>query len=133
MYNFFPGLIVGAIILQVAIIAPSMFRTLDMDNFGKAIRAIWPKFFAMIAVLGALSFIVVYLNGELSIYHSVVPILSVILASVCYVIIPATNRATDDGDHKTFKILHRISVSFCLLYTSPSPRDRSLSRMPSSA
>ena len=24
-------------------------------------------------------------------------------------------------------------VSFCLLYTSPSPRDRSLSRMPSSA
>ena len=25
------------------------------------------------------------------------------------------------------------SISFCLLYTSPSPRDRSLSRMPSSA
>jgi len=115
MYNFFPGLIVGAIILQVAIIAPSMFRTLDIDNFGKAIRAIWPKFFAMIAVLGALSFIVVYLNGELSIYHSVVAILSVILASVCYVIIPATNRATDDGDHKTFKILHRISVSFTII------------------
>ena len=115
MYNFFPGLIVGAIILQVAIIAPSMFRTLDMDNFGKAIRAIWPKFFAMIAVLGVLSFAVVYLNGELSIYHSVVAILSVILASVCYVIIPATNRATDDGDHKTFKILHRISVSFTII------------------
>ena len=26
-----------------------------------------------------------------------------------------------------------ISVQGCLLYTSPSPRDRSLSRMPSSA
>ena len=26
-----------------------------------------------------------------------------------------------------------IASSFCLLYTSPSPRDRSLSRMPSSA
>lgn len=115
MYNFFPGLIVGAIILQVAIIAPSMFRTLDMDNFGKAIRAIWPKFFAMIAVLGALSFAVVYLNGELSIYHSVIAILSVILASICYAIIPATNRATDNGDHKTFKILHRISVSFTII------------------
>jgi len=115
MYNFFPGLIVGAIILQVAIIAPSMFRTLDMDNFGKAIRAIWPKFFAMIAVLGALSFIVVYLNGELSIYHSVIAMSSVILASICYAIIPATNRATDNGDHKTFKILHRISVSFTII------------------
>ena len=26
-----------------------------------------------------------------------------------------------------------IGLLFCLLYTSPSPRDRSLSRMPSSA
>ena len=115
MYNFFPGLIVGAIILQVAIVAPSMFRTLDMENFGKAIRAIWPKFFAMVAVLGVLSFAVVYINGELSIYHSVIAILSVILASICYAIIPATNRATDNGDHKTFKILHRISVSFTII------------------
>ena len=115
MYNFFPGLIVGAIILQVAIIAPSMFRTLDIDNFGKAIRAIWPKFFAMIAVLGVLSFAVVYLNGELSTYHSVIAMSSVILASICYAIIPATNRATDNGDHKTFKILHRISVSFTII------------------
>ena len=31
-----------------------------------------------------------------------------------------------------FKALNRLSLS-CLLYTSPSPRDRSLSRMPSSA
>ena len=115
MYNFFPGLIVGAIILQVAIVAPSMFRTLDIDNFGKAIRAIWPKFFAMIAVLGVLSFAVVYLNGELSTYHSVIAMSSVILASICYAIIPATNRATDNGDHKTFKILHRISVSFTII------------------
>ena len=28
---------------------------------------------------------------------------------------------------------HLISPKLCLLYTSPSPRDRSLSRMPSSA
>ena len=115
MYNFFPGLIVGAIILQVAIIAPSMFRTLDIDNFGKAIRVMWPKFFAMIAVLGVLSFAVVYLNGELSIYHSVIAMSSVILASICYAIIPATNRATDNGDHKTFKTLHRVSVSFTII------------------
>ena len=115
MYNFFPGLIVGAIILQVAIVAPSMFRTLDIDNFGKAIRAIWPKFFAMIAVLGVLSFAVVYLNGELSTYHSVIAMSSVILASICYAIIPATNRATDNGDHKTFKTLHRVSVSFTII------------------
>ena len=115
MHNFFPGLIVGAIILQVAIIAPSMFRTLDLDNFGKAIRAIWPKFFAMIAILGILSLAVVYLHDDLSIYHTVVAVVSVALATICYVIIPATNRATDSGDKKTFKFLHRISVSFTII------------------
>ena len=28
---------------------------------------------------------------------------------------------------------HRVTVNFCLLYTSPSPRDKRQSRMPSSA
>ena len=115
MHNFFPGLIVGAIILQVAIIAPSMFRTLDLDNFGKAIRAIWPKFFAMIAILGLLSLITVYLGDGLSIYHTLIAVVSVSLATICYAIIPATNRATDSDDKKTFKLLHRISVSFTVI------------------
>ena len=115
MYNFFPGLIVGAIILQVAIVAPSMFRTLNLDDFGKAIRVIWPKFFAMIAFFGVLSLITIYLEGDLSVYHLAIAITSVILASICYAIIPATNRATDTGDHKTFKILHRISVFFTVI------------------
>ena len=52
---------------------------------------------------------------------------------------------TKSGVKKRFKITatgkvkhgvagkrHRL-ISHCLLYTSPSPRDRSLSRMPSSA
>ena len=33
----------------------------------------------------------------------------------------------------TFKVLHLIGLLTCLLYTSPSPRDLSTSRMPSSA
>tara|TARA_B100000579_G_scaffold139775_1_gene113611 strand:- start:139 stop:522 length:384 start_codon:yes stop_codon:yes gene_type:complete len=115
MYNFFPGLIVGAILLQVAIVAPSMFRTLDLANFGKAIRAIWPKFFAMIAILGMLSLITVYLSDDLSIYHTLIALVSVVLAVICYAIIPATNRATDEGDKKTFKLLHRISVGFTII------------------
>lgn len=115
MYNFFPGVIVGAIILQVAIIAPSLFRTLDIKDFGKAIRAIWPKFFAMIAILGILSLVVIYQYDNLSLYHTIIAVISVILASICYLIIPATNRATDNGDQKTFKVLHRISVIFTVV------------------
>tara|TARA_B100000508_G_C11287044_1_gene193361 strand:+ start:204 stop:587 length:384 start_codon:yes stop_codon:yes gene_type:complete len=115
MHDFFPGLIVGAIILKVAIIAPTMFKTLDSSNFGKAIRPLWPKFFAMVVVLSIFSLITVYLHSDLSVYHMIIAVSSIVLAAICYVIIPATNRATDNGDHKTFKILHRISVSFTVI------------------
>ena len=115
MHDFFPGLIVGAIILKVAIIAPTMFKTLDSSNFGKAIRPLWPKFFAMVVVLSIFSLITVYLHSDLSVYHMIIAVSSIVLAAICYVIIPATNRATDNGDHRTFKILHRISVSFTVI------------------
>ena len=115
MHDFFPGLIVGAIILKVAIVAPTMFRTLDSSNFGKAIRPLWPKFFAMIVILSIFSLITVYLHSDLSVYHMIIAVSSIVLSAICYVIIPATNRATDNGDHKTFKILHRISVSFTVI------------------
>jgi len=115
MHDFFPGLIVGAIILKVAIIAPTMFKTLDSSNFGKAIRPLWPKFFAMVVVLSIFSLITVYLHSDLSVYHMIIAVSSIVLAAICYVIIPATNRATDNGDHRTFKILHRISVSLTVI------------------
>ena len=43
-----------------------------------------------------------------------------------------TNDEAGDGT-TTATILAQAIVKDCLLYTSPSPRDRSLSRMPSSA
>ena len=41
--------------------------------------------------------------------------------------------ATDDGDLRHRLRGHKDLVYTCLLYTSPSPRDRQKSRMPSSA
>ena len=37
------------------------------------------------------------------------------------------------GDHEDKSFLYQIPYKNCLLYTSPSPRDRTRSRMPSSA
>ena len=37
------------------------------------------------------------------------------------------------GSQISDRVLHLIKISTCLLYTSPSPRDGLLSRMPSSA
>ena len=45
----------------------------------------------------------------------------------------ASTGIDDNADQTVLTLGADESASFCLLYTSPSPRDRSLSRMPSSA
>ena len=43
------------------------------------------------------------------------------------------SRVYESGEEITVALLRENSLFGCLLYTSPSPRDRPLSRMPSSA
>ena len=43
------------------------------------------------------------------------------------------SKAVVTGEYLDENDVDRIAVNFCLLYTSPSPRDRTRSRMPSSA
>mgnify|MGYP001208190106 FL=1 len=115
MHYYFPGMAVGLILMQTAIVAPSLFRSLEIDVFGKAIRDLWPKFFLALITIGILTTISLYFyEGATNIQYSI-SISTIILASVCYLIIPATNKATDDGNQKIFGILHRISVSFTVI------------------
>ena len=44
-----------------------------------------------------------------------------------------TFDAGDDGTGQILDLMRLVIAVFCLLYTSPSPRDATLSRMPSSA
>jgi len=115
MIHYFPGMAAGMIILQTAIVAPSLFRTLEIDDFGRSIRDLWPKFFVSLAVIGLLGTVTLYHEGTSNIYQYSVTGLTFFLSSVCYLLIPHTNKATDEGNQKRFNILHRMSVSFTLI------------------
>ena len=54
------------------------------------------------------------------------------IARICF---PAAKRVTDrfHVQKVAYKAVQEMRVKACLLYTSPSPRDRTRSRMPSSA
>ena len=107
-HYFFPGIAVGLILMQTAIVAPSLFRNLEIEVFGKAIRDLWPKFFIALGSIGVLSLASVYLqDGAAG--------LTIVLSAICYLIIPATNKATDEGNERLFSILHKVSVSSTLL------------------
>ncbi len=107
---YFPGMIVGIIVLQTAIVAPTLFKNLDIKDFGKVIRALWPKFFVFLSVLGAATLVALFLEDAASTPRYVFAGMTTLFAVVCYAIIPATNRATDEGNQKLFNILHKTSV-----------------------
>ena len=42
-------------------------------------------------------------------------LITVCFSLVCYLMIPATNKARDEGNDKKFKLLHRLSVIFTMI------------------
>ena len=110
MHYYFPGMIVGIILLQTAIVAPTLFKKLEFKQVGPVIRALWPKFFLLLSVLGVVTLIDLYFHNDPSDIHYMIAGLTVTFSTICYAIIPATNRATDEGNQKRFNLLHKISV-----------------------
>ena len=110
-HYYFPGMAVGLILMQTAIVAPSLFRNLEIEVFGKVIRSLWPKFFLALGLIGALSIVSTYLHEDPELLHLGISGLTVILSAICYFIIPATNNATDEGNERLCGRLHRVSVT----------------------
>lgn len=110
MHYYFPGMIVGVILLQTSIVAPTLFKNLKIEEFGKVIRALWPKFFIFVSLLGGATLVSLYFEDGANAAHLVIAGATTVFAGVCYAIIPATNRATDEGNQKRFNILHKTSV-----------------------
>ena len=108
------GIIVGMIILQSTIIAPTIFTTLEQDNAGKLIRNIFPKLFKSIALLSLImvinSFVV-----ETSPFLKIIYFATFLLMTINFLIIPATNKSRDEGNDKKFKLLHTVSVFTTIL------------------
>lgn len=112
---FLSGLIVGVIIFHTSFSTPLLFKNLSSENLSKYLRSIFPRFFLLILVLG-FSFLLVNLNGFLRFHLNLfVSITTILFSAVCYALIPATNKASDLGHKKKFKLLHTISVVLTIL------------------
>ena len=103
------GLIVGFIIFQVGINTMVIFTKLNAENASVVLRAIFPRFFLSIFFFSLISFISLYLSKNEG-FVIFVSVATVILAGVCYFLIPATNNARDVGNNRLFSIYHNISV-----------------------
>ena len=112
--NLLSGIIVGMIILQSTIIAPTIFTTLEQDNAGKLIRNIFPKLFKFIALLSLIMIINSFVV-ETSPFLKIIYFTTFLLMTINFLIIPATNKSRDEGNDKKFKLLHSLSVLTTIL------------------
>ncbi len=109
------GISAGVILFQSFVVASSIFKVLPEDNAGILLRNLFPKFFLFLAAL-ALAALAIGLVYRLEFFPLVfMQLLNFILFVICYSLIPATNKARDEDNKKTFGMLHTVSVLLTLL------------------
>ena len=112
---FVAGIICGIVLFQSSIIAPTVFRVLDLEDAGAFLRKVFPRFFMLIMACSVLMLILVALSDSSDKSRFMLPVANLVLSWVSYLVIPATNRAKDDEEEKKFKALHSLTVSLTLL------------------
>ena len=112
--SFFSGFISAVIIYQSAIVAATAFKFLERKQSSIFLRTIFPRFFKLIFVLGALTF-VLCLISRTSIYEYLVSLTTIVLSILCVSIIPLTNRYKDNNNEKMFGYLHTLSVLLTMI------------------
>ena len=105
---------IGVIIFFSAIIAPTVFKTLDEKSAGVFLRAFFPKYylFAIVIGLASLALIMIF-NIEMSNILYIAIVSMTILSIISRFMIPIINNARDMGEKgkQKFNRLHALSVS----------------------
>ena len=105
---------IGVIVFFSAIIAPTVFKTLDEKSAGVFLRAFFPKYylFAIVIGLAALALIMIF-NIEMSNILYIAIVSMTILSIISRFMIPIINNARDMGEQgkQKFNRLHALSVS----------------------
>lgn len=111
--TFLNGLVVGVILFQTAVIAPTVFRSLGPDQAGPFLRKVFPKFFVVLVVMGIAGAIAALASDAN--YQLWICLVTLTLGLLAFLIIPMTNKSRDDGNEKLFKKLHNASVLMTVL------------------
>ena len=104
----------GTIIFFSAVVAPTVFKSLDEKDAGVFLRAFFPKYYIFGIVLGVISIIYLLLNPVHS--HLLYSIIAMTLLTILgRMSIPIINKARDTNNEQAFKRYHLISVMMNVL------------------
>ena len=104
----------GTIIFFSAVVAPTVFKSLDEREAGVFLRAFFPKYYIFGIVLGAISIIYLLFSPVHS--HLLYSIMAMtVLTILGRMSIPIINKARDTNNEQAFKRYHLISVMMNVL------------------
>ena len=112
---FISACIIGIILYQSLMIAPSINKLLTTQDASIYLRYLWPKFFIIISILSFISIVLIIYNSPEQKTAKILALSSFILMVMCYVIIPFMNDARDSDLENLFFILHAGSMIFTLI------------------
>ena len=109
------GFISGLIIFQTALAAPIIFTHLKEDQSRIFIRKIFPRLFLLLYTTGIVMLICNLVFDVVNNSQIWVSIITIVLPLICSLMVKSINNATDNNEHKKFKVLHSISVILTML------------------
>ena len=109
------GVIIGIILYQSLLIAPSINKLLSAQDASIYLRYVWPKFFIIIGAISLISWILILNFSPDQNTAKIISIISFILMVICYVLIPYMNSAKDSANDTFFIFLHATSMILTLV------------------
>ena len=109
------GVIIGIILYQSLLIAPSINKLLSVQDASIYLRYVWPKFFIIIGAISLISWILILNFSPDQNTAKIISIISFILMVICYVLIPYMNSAKDSANDSFFIFLHATSMILTLV------------------
>ncbi len=109
------GVIIGIILYQSLLIAPSINKLLSAQDASIYLRYVWPKFFIIIGAISLISWILIQNFSPDQNTAKIISIISFALMVICYVLIPYMNSAKDSANDTLFIFLHATSMILTLV------------------
>ena len=112
------GTWIGSIIFQTAVVAPTVFASLDESSARVFLRRLFPSFFRLGLVCGGLMLLGLALTGfdsRLARLIGAATGVMLVLEAASLWMVPTINAARDSDDHQRFERLHRINVALTVV------------------
>ena len=104
------SIIIGVILFQSFIIAPTVTKVVNKKDSSKFLRLIWPKFFLIISCLSLINILLSFLLKLESWAILYLNLSSFFIMFFCYLLTPTINNFKDNSNEKIWSYLHFLTI-----------------------